>query len=87
MPPGSPAAAVPLAYYNTGSSSGINAGTTYSSALGSGGTSPAAVRAGVSSGNANIYVGALVGGALVVIVLMHLLGFRFAFDVDVGRRG
>ena len=77
---------VPLAYYNTGQTSGMNAGTTYSSALNQGGASPAGVQSGAIGGNANIYVGGLVAGALLVIILFHLLGFRFAFDVDVGRR-
>lgn len=82
----SPAAAVPLAFYNTGQTSGMNSGTTYSAALSQGGSSPAGIRGQVVGGNANVYVGGLVAGALVVIILFHFLGFRFAFDVDVGRR-
>lgn len=80
------AVSVPLAYYNTGQSSGMNSGTTYSSALSQGGSSPAGIQGGQIGGNANICVAGLVGGALLVIVLFHFLGFRFAFDVDVGRR-
>jgi hypothetical protein len=82
-----PGPSVPLAYYNTGQTSGMNSGTTYSSALAQGSNSPAAQRAGATGGSANLYLGGLVAGALVIIVLFHFLGFRFAFDVDVGRRG
>lgn len=85
MPPGT-APSVPLAYYNTGQTSGMNSGTTYSSALSRGSGSPAAIQSGSVGGNANVNVGALVGIALVALVLMHFLGFRFAFDADVGRR-
>lgn len=80
------AVSVPLAYYNTGQTSGMNSGTTYSSAMSQGGSNPAGVQGGQVGGNANICVGALVGGALLLIVLFHFLGFRFAFDADVGRR-
>lgn len=77
---------VPLASYNTGYTSGMNSGTTYSAALSSGAGSAAAVQAGSVGGNANVWVGGLAFGALAVIVLFHLLGFRFAFDAEVGRR-
>lgn len=86
MNPQTGAVSVPLAYYNTGQTSGMNSGTTYSSALGQGGSSPHGIQGGNVGGNANIYVGSLVAGALLVIILFHFLGFRFAFDVDVGRR-
>ena len=56
------------------------------SALSRGSGSPAAIQSGSVGGNANVSVGALVGIALVALVLMHFLGFRFAFDADVGRR-
>lgn len=39
-----------------------------------------------AGGNANITVGVLVGGSLLVLVVLYLLGFRFAFDVSVGRK-
>ena len=42
MPPGS-SPSVPLAYYNTGLTSGMNSGTTYSSALSSGASSAQAI--------------------------------------------
>lgn len=74
---------VPLAYYNTGVTSGMTAGTTQT--LASGSTSPAAVRGQVVGGSANVYVAGLVAGALALMVLVHLLGFRFAFDVHGGR--
>jgi hypothetical protein len=84
---GTPAGVIPFATYNTGYSSGMNSGTTYASALSSGAGSGAAIQAGTVGGNANVYVGTLAAGALGLIVLFHLLGFRFAFDVEVGRRG
>lgn len=36
-------------------------------------------------GNAHVHVGALVLGALIGLIVLHLLGFRFAGDVSVGR--
>lgn len=36
-------------------------------------------------GNANVSTAALVGLALLVLLATHLLGFRFGFDVSVGR--
>ncbi len=86
MQPGS-APSVPLAYYNTGLTSGMNSGTTYSSALSSGASSAQAI-ANQSVGGSTTHwtVGGLVVGALALIVLFHVLGFRFAFDADVGRR-
>lgn len=85
MPPGA-GPTVPLAYYNTGVTSGMASQTTYSSALSSGSGSPVAISARTAGGNAHICVASLVAGSLVVILLFHILGFRFAFDVDVGRR-
>jgi hypothetical protein len=79
-----PAGVIPMAVYNTGQTSGMNSGTT--STLQSGASSGAAIQAGTVGGNANVVVGALGLGALAVIVLFHLLGFRFAFDAEVGRR-
>jgi hypothetical protein len=38
-------------------------------------------------GSTNITVAGLVGFALLVILGLHVLGFRFAFDASVGRRG
>lgn len=85
MPPGA-GPSVPLAYYNTGVTSGMVSGTTYASALSSGTGSPVSIQAGIAGGSAHIVVASLVGGALLVLLLFHILGFRFAFDVDVGRR-
>jgi hypothetical protein len=68
--------------YNTGQTSGMNSGTTHSS-LASGARSGAAAAV---AGNTNITVAALVGGSLIVLLAFHLLGFRFAFDVSVGRK-
>lgn len=62
-----------------------------------GGTYSAQASAGLSSsqyasgqdqvgGNANITVAGLVAVSLLVLVAMHIAGFRFAFDVSVGRR-
>jgi len=79
------AAAVPLATYNTGYTSGMNSGTTYSAALSSGGGTPAAASVNAMGGSANVTVGVLVAAAIAVVVIFHLLGFRFAFDVSVGR--
>jgi len=79
-------AAMPDAFvgYNTGQSSGMNAGTTYSSSLSAGaGVSSAGVRV---AGNANVAAAVLVGLSLVVLLSAHLLGFRFGFDVSVGRK-
>ncbi|HET7047876.1 MAG TPA: hypothetical protein VFI54_06350 [Solirubrobacteraceae bacterium] len=75
-------AAIPLADYNTGYTSGMNSGTTQT--LSSGAGLPAG---GAVGGNANIVVAALVGGSLLLLLVSHLLGFRFGFDVSVGRRG
>lgn len=36
-------------------------------------------------GNAHVHVGGLVLAALIGLIVMHLLGFRFAGDVSVGR--
>lgn len=83
---GTSAPSVPLAYYNTGVTSGMASGTTYSSALSAGSGSPAAIQSGTAGGNAHVSVAFLVAGALAVIVLLHFIGFRFAFDADVGRR-
>ena len=79
-------AAIPIADYNTPGTSGMTSGTTYASALSSGGGSPAAAQIGAVGGSTNVCVASLVAGALVVIVAFHLLGFRFGFDVSVGRR-
>ena len=85
MPPGA-GPSVPLAYYNTGVTSGMASGPTYSSTLTSGSGSPQAIANQTVGGNTHLTVAGLVGGALLVIVLFHFLGFRFAFDADVGRR-
>jgi hypothetical protein len=37
-------------------------------------------------GNANVTVAGLVAVSLLVLVAMHIAGFRFAFDVSVGKR-
>jgi hypothetical protein len=37
------------------------------------------------SGNANVWTAVLVGGSLALLLIFHLLGFRFGFDVSVGR--
>jgi hypothetical protein len=85
MPPGA-GPSVPLAYYNTGVTSGMASGTTFSSTLSTGTGSPSSIQAGIAGGNAHITVAGLVATSLAVILLFHLLGFRFAFDADVGRR-
>ncbi len=36
-------------------------------------------------GTANLTVAGLVAVSLLVLVAMHIAGFRFAFDVSVGR--
>jgi len=36
-------------------------------------------------GNANVSVAVLVGLSLLILLGTHLLGFRFGFDVSVGR--
>lgn len=74
-------AAAPIPVYNTGYSSGMNSGTTQT--VGASSLSSGAAMAG--GGNANISCGVLVGGALVLLLVFHLLGFRFGFDVSVGR--
>jgi hypothetical protein len=78
----------PLADYNTGVTSGMMAGTTtYAAAapsLSSGQRSNAAATVG---GNANTCVAGFVLAALLVLLGFHLLGFRFAFDASVGRKG
>lgn len=38
-------------------------------------------------GNANVTTAFLVGISLLILLATHLLGFRFGFDVSVGRRG
>jgi len=76
----------PIAYYNTGETSGMNSGTTYSAALSSGAMAAAPGGPIAVGGNANIATGAIVGGALIILVAFHLLGFRFGFDVSVGRK-
>lgn len=78
--------AVPLAYYNTGVTSGMASGTTYAAALSTGSGSPAGIQMGSTVGGTHVVVGGLVAAAIGVILLFHFLGFRFAFDVDVGRR-
>lgn len=77
-------AAVPLAEYNTGYTSGMNNQTTQ--ATFSNGAYQAAA-GNMVPGSANITVAALVAGSLIVLLVFHVLGFRFAFDVSVGRRG
>lgn len=79
-------AAMPDAFvgYNTGQTSGMSSGTTYSSTLSAGaGVSSAGVQVG---GSANIAVAALVALGLLVLLSTHLLGFRWGFDASVGRR-
>ncbi len=58
-------------------------GMNYQGGLAAGAGSPAAASVG---GQANLAVGALVGVSLLLLLALHLLGFRFAFDVSVGRR-
>lgn len=77
---------VPLAYYNTGVTSGMGSGTTYSAALSAGSGSPIAIGNQSVPGNAHVTVAGLVVASLAVILLFHFLGFRFAFDAEVGRR-
>jgi hypothetical protein len=75
-----------FALYNTGRTSGMNAGTTNAAGgatLSSGQSNAAAANVG---GSADVTVAGLVGGALLVLVGFHLLGFRFAFDASVGRK-
>jgi hypothetical protein len=75
-----------FALYNTGVTSGMASGTTYASAVGlsSGVSMPGAgIQAG---GNAHMAAAALVAAGLAILVITHLLGFRFGFDVSVGRR-
>lgn len=36
-------------------------------------------------GSANLTVASLVAVSLLVLVAMHIAGFRFAFDVSIGR--
>lgn len=74
----------PIAYYNTGETSGMNSGTT--ATMTSGGQSPTAAAMQVAGGNANISVAVLVAGSLALLLVFHLLGFRFGFDVSVGRK-
>lgn len=52
-------------------------------ALSSSAYAPGQTRA---AGNTNVTVAALAAGALFVLLALHLMGFRFAFDVSVGRR-
>ena len=80
MPAANPLADTVL--YNTGRTGGMMSGTTQTFASGQ-----SSAAAPVVAGNANITVGMLVGASLVVLVALHLLGFRFAFDVSVGRKG
>jgi hypothetical protein len=83
-------AANPLVAYNTGVTSGLMAGTTYAAnpatapSMSSGQHSSAA---DIVGGNANTTVAGLVGISLLLLLGFHLLGFRFAFDVSVGRKG
>jgi hypothetical protein len=77
-------AANPFAEYNTGYTSGMVAGTTTGGVQSPSSLTSGAGMAGDTS-NANISCAALVGGALVVLILFHVLGFRFGFDVSVGR--
>jgi hypothetical protein len=74
-----------FALYNTGQTSGMNSGTTQSSAASftSSASSPIAGQVG---GSANITVAALVGVSLIVLLGFHLLGFRAMFDASVGRK-
>jgi hypothetical protein len=72
----------PLVDYNTGVTSGMVSGTTQPS-FASGSQAPVADIAG---GNADKVVAALVAVSLVTILALHILGFRFAFDVSVGRK-
>jgi hypothetical protein len=83
MPAANPLADTVL--YNTGRTSGMNAGTTQAPASFTSGANSTV--AGSSAGNANVTVAALVAISLAVLLGFHLLGFRFAFDVAVGRRG
>jgi lipid-binding SYLF domain-containing protein len=59
-------------------------GIAYQGGLSNGATSSVAA---APVGNANVSVGVLVAGSLLVLVILHAAGFRFAFDVSVGRRG
>lgn len=59
-------------------------GIAYQGGLSSGQGSGSAANVG---GAANVSVGVLVGVSLLVLLAFHVLGFRFAFDVSVGRRG
>jgi hypothetical protein len=78
---------VPLAVYNTGDTSGMNSGTTYSSATMTSGMMSTMPSAGVRvGGNANLPVAMIVGISLLILLGSHLLGFRWGFDVSVGRR-
>jgi hypothetical protein len=72
-----------FALYNTGRTSGMNAGTTAGATLSSGQSNAAAANVG---GSADVTVAGLVAGALAVLIGFHLLGFRFAFDASVGRK-
>lgn len=38
------------------------------------------------SGTANLGVAGLVGVSLLIILALHVAGFRFAFDVSVGKK-
>jgi hypothetical protein len=45
-----------------------------------------AMQPGTVAGSTHYVVAGLVAGSLVVLLVLHILGFRFAFDVSVGRR-
>ncbi len=77
-------AANPFAEYNTGYTSGMVAGTTTGGIQSPSSLTSGAGMAGDAS-TANISTAALAAGALVILVLFHVLGFRFGFDVSVGR--
>jgi hypothetical protein len=62
---------------------GTNTGMGSNSTLGS---SQYNAQSPTVGGSTNITVAGLVAGALVVVLAFHLMGFRFAFDVSVGRR-
>jgi len=63
---------------------GMAAGTMFQSSLSSSAAAPSAGGI-IVGGNANLCVAALVAGGLLVLLVTHLLGFRFGFDVSVGR--
>jgi hypothetical protein len=61
----------------------LGGGTAYASAgLSSSQNAPGQATVG---GSANLTVAGLVAASLLILVAMHIAGFRFAFDVSVGR--